>query len=377
MCKQCERQGETSIRKAPVPKPLISNSLGSASVVTETIIQKYQQKVPAYRQEKFWQSLGLTISRDNITNWQILAVQNTLEPLYDLLRKELIEQPVLHADETSYRVIESQKAKTYYWMFCSGHQEEHPITLYHHAESRGNEVPKAFLEDFNGYLHCDGWDAYKLLPNVQLIFCGAHVRRKFYEALGNKKEPQKDSPAYIGLNYWDKMFKVEEQLKSLSPEERLQQRKVKLKPVLEGFWQWLEQLTVLPNSKFGKAVEYAAKHRKGLARVLEDGRLELSNNRAERMIKELVMGRKNWLFSSSLEGAHSSGVLLSIMKTAELNPLVIWNTSSICLKRFQICQWSTNRLSLGCCPGLKRSRVFVNNTSALHTCTKLQRRRAI
>lgn len=321
VCKNCELQGQTSIKKAPVPKPLISNSLGSASVVTETILQKYQQKVPAYRQEKFWQTLGLDISRDNITNWHILAVQNALEPLYDLFRKELVKQPVLHADETSYRVIESLKAKTYYWMFCSGHLETHPIVLYHHAESRGNEVPKAFLEGFKGYLHCDGWGAYKLLPEVQLVFCGAHIRRKFYEALGNKKEPKKDSPAYIGLSYWDKLFKIEAQMKDLSPEKRLKQRQKKLRPVLEEFWRWLETTTVLPNSKFGKAVDYAAKHREGVERILEDGRLELSNNRAERMIKELVLGRKNWLFSASLEGAHSSGVLLSMMKTAELNHL--------------------------------------------------------
>lgn len=119
------------------------------------------------------------------------------------------------------------------------------------------------------------------------------------------------------------MFKVEQLLKSLTPDKRLEQRQLKLKLLLDEFYEWIETINVLKGSKFGKAVLYAANQREGIYRVLEDGRLELSNNKAERMIKELVMGRKNWLFSTSLEGAYSSGVILSILKTAELNQLDI------------------------------------------------------
>jgi len=321
VCKKCERQGITSIKKASIPKPLISNSLGSSSIVTETILQKFQQKVPAYRQEKYWQSLGLPINRDNICNWQIISSEQVLQPIYDLLHEELTQQDIVHADETSYQVIQSDKVKTYFWQFCSGKTEEKQIVLYHHAESRGHEVPLQFLDGFNGYLHCDGWGAYHLLPNITLVSCAAHIRRKFFEALGNKRDPNKSSPAYIGYMYWQRMFQLEKKWRNLAPKERLAQRQKELKPVMDEFWQWLEVLNVLPHSKLGRAAEYAAKQRDGILQVLNDGRLEFSNNKAERMIKELVMGRKNWLFSTSLKGAHSNGVILSIMKTAELQGL--------------------------------------------------------
>lgn len=325
VCKDCERHGETSIKKATVPKALIPNSLGSASVVTETIIQKFQQKVPAYRQEKFWANHQLPISRDNICNWHIIASQQVLQPLFTLLQKELVKQEVLHADETSYTVIQSEKAKTYYWMFCSGNFEERQIVLYHHAESRGHEIPEKFLEGYSGYLHCDGWGAYPLVPDITLMACGAHIRRKFYEALGNKKQPNKTSPAYKGLKFWDRMFKVELTFreKKLSPSDRFKQRQLLLKPILDDFYSWIGELDALNKSKLALAVEYSAKQRENVYNIIEDGRLELSNNKAERMIKELVMCRKNQLFSTSLAGAYSTGVILSIMKTAELNGLDI------------------------------------------------------
>jgi len=321
VCKKCERQGITSIKKASVPKALISNSLGSASIVSETIIQKFQQKVPAYRQEKYWQSLGLDINRDNICNWQITSSKQVLQLIYDILHEEIVQQDIIHADETSYQVIKSNKTKTYYWLFCSGKMEKRQVVLYHHAESRGHEVPLKFLDGFSGYLNCDGWGAYHLLPDVTLVACAAHIRRKFFEAIENKKKPNKSSPAYIGSLYWQRMFKLEKQWRDLAPEERMVKRQSELKPLMDEFWEWLENLNVLPKTKLGRAVEYAAKQKSGITEVLKDGRLEFSNNKAERMIKELVMGRKNWLFSTSLKGAHSNGVILSIMKTAELNGL--------------------------------------------------------
>jgi transposase len=324
-CPSCEKNGKTNIVSAPVPTPLIPNSIADETIVTETILQKYKQKVPAYRQEKWWHALGVELSRDNICNWHILAVHNALEELYEQLHKRLCEQKILHADETSYKVLSSSKEKNYYWLFQSGKHEEHQITLYHYAESRGQEVPQAFLKDFSGYLHCDGWSPYEHLENVTIMNCGAHVRRKFFEVLPKdfNKNPNKKNPGFIGMSYWDKLFKIERELAELSSEERLKQRKIQLKPVLDEFYAWCEQLNPLKGSKLGKAITYAFNHRKGIETILEDGDLELSNNRAERSIKELVMGRKNWLFSASFEGAICSGILLSIIKTAEANNLDI------------------------------------------------------
>lgn len=269
VCKTCEREGITSIKKAAVPKPLIPSSFGSPSVVTETIMQKYQQKVPAYRQEKYWNNLDLAISRDNICRGHVLVSQQVLQPLFELLRKELIQQSAIHSDETSYQVIQNVKARTYYWVRCSVDVVKTPIVLYQHSESRGHEVPKKFLEGYSGYIHCDGWGAHPNIPNVTTIACGAHIRRKFYETLGDKKEPNKESPAYIGLEYWNRMFKVETTLKGLHPEERQKLPEEKLKPLFDEFWDWVSQLNFLPNSKLDTAVQYAAKNKAGVYRILE------------------------------------------------------------------------------------------------------------
>jgi transposase len=322
-CPNCERNGETNIVSAPVPTPLVPNSIADETIVTETILQKYQQKVPAYRQEKWWRALGVELSRDNICNWHIIATHNAIEDLYELLHKNLCAQKILHADETSYKVLSSSKAKTYYWLFQSGKHEAHQITLYHHGDGREQTIPQAFLKDFNGYLHCDGYSAYENLPGVTLMNCGAHVRRKFFEVMPKdfQKHPNKNNFGYIGTTYWNKLFKIEKELADLTSEERLAQRQIRLKPVLDEFYAWCEHLNPLSGSKLGKAVKYALDHRKGIETILEDGDLELSNNRAERSIKELVIGRKNWLFSASFEGATCSGMILSIIKTAEANNL--------------------------------------------------------
>jgi len=319
-CKSCENNGETSIKKAPVPKPIIPNSLGSASVIAESIFQKYQQKVPCYRQEKYWRKIGLDIRRDNLIRWHQTCVDYTLEPLYELLRRKLNTQEVIHADETSYKVIKSDHAKTYYWSFSSGKHEAQQIALYHHNESRGNDVPNAFMKGFKGYVHCDGWRAYELMEGARIVNCWAHARRKFFEATP-KSNTNKKLPAAIGLSLINAMYHAEREIKTDDFEERRKLRKENIKPILDNLYQWVPTIAAVSGSKLEKALNYLVNHRAGLAEFLSDGRLELDNNRAERLIKELVMGRKNWLFSTSLRGAKSSGIVLSIVKTAEINQL--------------------------------------------------------
>lgn len=319
-CRECETLGETKIKKAPVPKPLINNSLGSSSIVTQSIWEKFVKKVPAYRQEKEWHALGFPLDRKKITNWHIKVSEMVLEPIYNCLHQELSNQEVLHADETSYRVLNTHKEKTFYWLYASGKSEEKQVVLYEHANSRSVDEPKSFLESFSGFLHTDGYAAYGKLP-VNNVYCWAHVRRKFFEALG--KQPSPKSHAKIGLDFCDKMFRIERTFNKLSAEERFVARKETLQPVMTEFFHWCESFAYLPKSQLGKAVQYAVNHKDGLQIVLLDGRLELSNNRAERAIKELVIGRKNWLFSKSLKGARSNGIILSIIQTAVANGLNI------------------------------------------------------
>src|SRR5699024_6973004 len=194
---------------------------------------------------------------------------------------------------------------TYYWLFCSGKESEHPITYYQHAESRAGKVPHQFLKGFSGTLICDGYGGYNEVEEVALAYCWAHVRRKFFDAIPKKKK-NKAIPAVQAVQQIDAWFRQEQKWQTLSPQERLAQRRKEMKPQMDAFFDWLETFTAVEKSKLATAVNYIRNHRAGLERIFEDGRLEISNNRAERAIKELVMGRKNWMHSTSLEGARTS-----------------------------------------------------------------------
>lgn len=319
-CCTCEKDnGTTSIKKAHVPKPLINNSFGSPTMVAQTIVEKYVKKVPAYRQENEWKTFGFPLDRQKITHWHLLAPDYVLSPLYQLLKETLQNQEIIHADETHYNVLDVPKATTYYWLYTSGKAESYPVVLYQHELSRKHEIPQNFLTHFTGYLHSDAYAAYGKMSGIKNVYCWAHVRRKFHEAVGS--QPKKYSTALLGERYCDLLFKEEKKLRHLDPTDRQKQRRQWIKPIVDEFFSWASNLCVLPRSKLGEAVAYLLKYKEGLRTFLEDGRLETTNNRAERAIKELVIGRKNWLFSKSEKGAQATGIILSILRTAVENGL--------------------------------------------------------
>ena len=319
-CQACSQKNlSDKIIKAPVPKAPLAHSLGSASIIAHTIHQKFNLKVPNYRQEEDWHKLGLPISRKEIANWHIKSSQYYFEPIYDLLHEKLLEQPILHADETSYKVLENDSQLTFYWTFLSGKHEKKGITLYHHDKRRSGLVVEKFLGDYAGYVHCDMWSAYRQLDKAQLVGCWAHVRRKFFEA--TPKKTDKTSLGAKGLAYCDRLFTLENDWADLSTEERLHKRQTELAPLMDEFFGWCRNQAVLPGSKLGTAIEYSLKYETTFRTVLSDGDLVLSNNIAERAMKTLVMGRKNWLFSQSFEGAKSTAVILSLLETAKRHGL--------------------------------------------------------
>ncbi|MCM1532950.1 MAG: IS66 family transposase, partial [Ruminococcus flavefaciens] len=323
-CEHCSQNSETDqITKAPVPKPVLNHSLGSASIIAHTIYEKYALKVPAYRQEADWNYLGLPIKRNQIINWHIKSSEYYLQYIYNLLQAELVKQEILHADETPYTVLESDTSKTYYWTFLTGkHNDDKKITLYHHGSRKGQEAAD-FLNSFNGYLHTDQYSGYKKLPDVTLVGCWAHLRRKFVDASPQRKSEK--SAAQKAIRDCDKMFRLEQEWDSLSVEDRYQKRQEILKPLMEEFFNWCRetQTQALPNSKLGEAFKYALNHEEAFKNVVLDGRLVLSNNMAERSIKSVIMGRKNWLFSQSYTGAKASAVIMSLVETAKRNDLNI------------------------------------------------------
>lgn len=165
------------------------------------------------------------------------------------------------------------------------------------------------------------WQAYEILPEATLVGCCVHAKRKLHDATPTAASEK--SLSLKGLNYCNCMFRLEEKWKPLSCEERYQARQQELKPLMQEFFDWCKQIesTILSNSKLSTAVNYAIRHQETFGHVLLDGNLELSNNMAERAVKSLVMGRKNWLFSQSFEGATASGIILSLIEIAKRNGL--------------------------------------------------------
>jgi len=335
-CRDCEKnECGVPIIKAPTDEPVIKGSFASPEAIAHIMTQKFVMGSPLYRQEQEWNRNGIMLSRQTMSNWLLRATEDWLEPIYDAFREILLTYDALHADETTLQVLREPdkpaQSKSYMWLYRTsgynprGHEVEYPIVLYEYQPGRHAKYPKAFLKNFEGYLHTDGYDGYHDLPKeITIVGCWAHARRKFDEAL--KSLPQKDresSNAARGKQYCDKLFELERKFADMIPKERFEKRQKLSKPLADEFFDWLVELDAIPKTPIGVAANYALGQRKYLQAYLLDGRLEISNNRAERSIKPFVIGRKNFLFANTPRGAKASAIMFSIIETAKecgLNP---------------------------------------------------------
>ena len=204
------------------------------------------------------------------------------------------------------------------WLYRTSGDTQQPIVMYEYQAGRGGSHPEAFLKGFKGYLHTDGYAAYHRLPReIAVVGCWAHARRKFDEAMkALPKKEAKGSTAAQGLAYCSLLFEMEQGLTEASAQERHEQRLKQAKPVLDAMFAWANTRAAVPKSTLGKALSYLQEQWPYLIRYLEDGRLEISNNRAERSIKPFVIDRKNFLFANTPGGARGSAVIFSLIQTA-------------------------------------------------------------
>ena len=328
-CRKCEMEAEVpTIIKAPTPAPVIKGSFASAESVAHVMVQKFVMGTPLYRQEKEFERNGVLLSRQTMSNWLIKATEDWLEPVYNLLHKQLLGRELLLADETEFQVLKepgrSAQQKSYLWVYRTGNDGLPPIVLSEYQPGRGREHPKKFLSNYSGYLHTDGWEAYHKLPEVTIVGCWAHARRKFDEALKTLAPKDREGTnAHRGKQYCDRLFETERRLADLTADERFKQRLKFAQPLLDEFHAWLSSFKDLGKSAFCRAVKYSLDQWKYLKNYMLDGRLEISNNRTERTIKRFVIDRKNFLFANTPRGAHASAVIFSIIETAlenNLNP---------------------------------------------------------
>jgi hypothetical protein len=239
------------------------------------------------------------------------------------MKKQLVSEPLIHADETVIQVLKEEgkkaTAESRMWVYSSGRSPTSTV-LYEYQPTRSGQHARRFLEGFSGYLQTDGYSGYHAVPDVVHCGCWAHLRRKFEEALPKAAE-MIGSKAAVGLNYCNRLFGLEQEWEELSADERCDKRLQNSKPLLDEFWKWISALDPLQNSNLGKAVTYALNQKETLNNFLLDGRIEISNNRAENAIRPFVNGRKNWLFSDTPRGAKASAIVYSMIETAKANHL--------------------------------------------------------
>ena len=322
-CRACEREGTSvAIHIADVPPSIIPKSMATPSLLAQIVSNKMHYGLPLYRQEKMFAEAGIELSRQTMSRW-LIACADKLQSLMLLMKAELLNQPVLWADETTLDVLDVDKSTCYMWVYgCGVESSVGPkLVLFDYQDGRSGQHAVQFLEGYSGYLQVDGYAGYEQ-TSATLAGCWAHARRKFIEAQ-QAQGKGKTGKADWALNHIQKLYALESKLKHQSFEVKQQQRQQVATPLLQQLWDWLEKSkdTVPKESAVGKAIYYCQNQWPKLIRYLEDGRLNIDNNRAERAVKPFVIGRKAWLFAKTRTGATSSAVLYSMVETAKINGL--------------------------------------------------------
>lgn len=322
-CRACEREGtDVAIQIADVPETLFPKSMATPSLVAQIISAKMHYGLPLYRQEKMFSEAGIELNRQTMSRW-LIRCADKLEPLLALMKRELLKQPVLWADETTLDVLDVDKSTCYMWVYgCGVEGSAGPkLVLFDYQDGRSGQHAVQFLEGYAGYLQVDGYAGYEQ-TSATLAGCWAHARRKFIEAQ-QAQGKGKIGKADWGINQIQKLYALESKLKTQSFEVKQQQRQQLAAPLLKQLWDWLEKSkdTIPKESLLSKAISYTQKQWPKLIRYLDDGQLNIDNNRAERAVKPFVIGRKAWLFANTKTGAKASAVLYSLVETAKINGL--------------------------------------------------------
>jgi transposase len=306
----------------PLPKAIVGPGL-----LAQIIIDKYVDHLPLYRQLERFKREGINIPYSTIGDW-LKNGCTLIDPLYESLKKLIVQSNYLHADESPIKVLDKDKKGTthrgYYWVY---HNSIDGLVWFDYREGRGREGPVEVLKDFKGYLQTDGYavyDFFKEEKDITVLHCMAHARRMFFEAKDNDKVIAEYALEQIGL-----LYNIEREAKEqqLDPGQILQLRQTEALPVLESLGKWMEEtyLKVLPKSAIGKALGYSISRWPELMLYATDGKLNIDNNPVENQVRPVAIGRKNYLFAGSHEAAKRSAILYSLMGTCKLhgiNPFI-------------------------------------------------------
>lgn len=311
---------------APLPPQPIPKSNASPGTCAYVATAKFEDGLPLYRLEKMLARIGIDIARGTMAAWMI-RLGELVVPLVNLMQDTALGYDVLQMDETTVQVLKEPgrpaQAKSRMWVRRGGPPAK-PVVLFDYDPSRAGAVAARLLDGFQGYLQTDGYDGYNKVgarPGVTHVACLAHARRKFDEALKTQKNHGRGGLAAEGVALIQRIYRIEKTARDngLTPEQRLQLRSERARPVWEELRAWLDRVHghAPPSTLTGKALGYLDGEWSRLIRVLDDGRLEVDNNRCENAIRPFVLGRKAWLFSDTPAGAEASARLYSVIETAK------------------------------------------------------------
>lgn len=340
-CKQGSGDTESAvIVKSQAPKALVGKGPASASTVAWTMYQKYANGLPLYRQEKDWKQYGAKITRTTLANWVIYCSKNYFQPMYDYFHRVLLGRSFAMADETRVQVLKEEdraaQTQSFMWLFRSGEDGLPAIILYGYSSTRSGTHAKEFLNGYHGYLETDGYQGYNALMDVKRCSCWAHIRRYFIDAVPKGKQYDYSQPAVQGIQYCNRLFAIEEAINKKHPGDYEKRKELRLKdekPILEAFWSWVEKQKPVKNSRMDKAINYVLNRRSTAETYLEDGRCSFTNNLSENAIRPFAVGRKNWLFSDTVDGANASAVVYTIVEMAKAHDLNIYEYLKFLLEK--------------------------------------------
>jgi len=314
--------------------PIPRGNVG-AGLLAHLIISKFVDHLPFYRQVQMFKRQGVTLAESTVNDW-FRSGCDLLEPLYECLKKKILQGDYLMADETPISVLTEDKPgathKGYHWVYYSPIER---MVLFDYRKGRGREGPEELLKDYRGTLQADGYSAYESFekkPGITLLACMAHARRKFDEALKNDKARAEHALRLIQQLYANERQAREE---SLDYDQRKALRQEESAPVLQELHAWLKEnvIQTLPKSTIGIAIAYTLHLWPRLVRYLDDGRYEIDNNLIENSIRPVALGRKNYLFAGSHEGAQRAAIMYSFLGTCKINNIEPFEWLSNVLRR--------------------------------------------
>lgn len=328
MCPECDKKSDKAvIVEAPngTPASVTNKGLADASLVADIIQRKYQLGVPLYRQEKYWEAQGIYINRTSMANW-VIDAGRWFAPMTELLRKIAFREPVLNMDETELKVLkvggQVVDKKCWMWVYSTGARASKNIAVYNFRTDRKKSTAEAILEGYDGIVQTDGYVAYGDGKYIN-AGCWSHCRRKFWDSIHAKNKKCKAAHAVMLI---DKAMELERMsIEEKYDEERLLElRREKVKPIIEEFYTFISSLSPGKGSHLYEAVNYAQNQKKELMVFLDNPKVEMTNNLAERTVKPFVIDRKNFLFSDTEKGAEASAAAMTIIETAKRNNLDVY-----------------------------------------------------